>query len=124
MEPVQVLIYILIPAFVAVSVRRVILRRSVEQVDPRSIPAGAVLLDVRTAAERSHDSIPGSIHIPLPELSSRAGELERYRGSRIVCYCASGNRSLTAAARLGKLGFTAASLSGGITMWRLAAARR
>ncbi len=77
----------------------------------------ALLLDVRTEAERKNSSIKGSIHIPLHQLRAKSGELQRYRGREIICYCRSGNRSVNAALILKKLGFTAASMRGGIVEW-------
>jgi len=79
---------------------------------------GAVLLDVRTDAERSASHIPGSIHIPLHELKGRMKELEKYRGREIICYCRSGNRSRTAVSMLSAAGFDAANMSGGIMRWK------
>jgi len=76
-----------------------------------------VVLDVRTRGERQNSQIRGSVHIPLQELSSRIGELEQHRSKEIVCYCQSGNRSVTAAYKLHKLGFQAANLKGGIAEW-------
>ncbi len=77
-----------------------------------------VLLDVRSSAERLARSITDSMHIPLPELSDRLPELERYRDREIVCYCASGARSASAAHLLKTKGFKAANLTGGIAAWR------
>lgn len=79
--------------------------------------AGSILLDVRTAAERSRLSIPSSLHIPMHELPARMNELERHRAKEIICYCASGNRSVRTAIRLKEAGFTAANLQGGIASW-------
>ena len=76
-----------------------------------------VLLDVRTVPERKRDSIKGSIHIPLNQLRSRQEELNKFKNKEIVCYCRSGNRSLSAASFLRKHGFNAANLKGGITSW-------
>ncbi len=81
------------------------------------IKSGSILLDVRTARERSSRSISGSIHIPLHELGSKLNDLERHRSKEIICYCASGSRSVSAAAVLKKAGFDAANLNGGITAW-------
>jgi len=75
------------------------------------------MLDVRTARERSYRSIPGSLHIPLHELNARMKELERYRSKEIICYCASGSRSISAALRLKKAGFNVANLEGGLATW-------
>ena len=77
----------------------------------------SLLLDVRTDAERKESFIKGSIHIPLHQLRSKAGELQRFRTREIICYCRSGNRSVSAALILRKLGFTAASMRGGLVEW-------
>ena len=82
-----------------------------------SSPGGVILLDVRSAAERAARSIDGSIHIPLPELRERHAELERYRSREIICYCASGVRSASAAHLLKGKGYRAANLVGGISAW-------
>ncbi len=120
MEPIQIILYAVLTAFLLLNIRRFLQRRSVPQIEPGEIPAGAVLLDVRTAGERSEDSIRGSVHIPLHELRARAGELRKHGGSQIICYCRSGNRSLGAAVLLKKLGYNSANLVGGITNWRMA----
>lgn len=76
-----------------------------------------VLLDVRTVPERKKNFIKGSIHIPLNQLRSRQEELNKYKNKEIVCYCRSGNRSLSAASFLRKHGFNAANMKGGLTSW-------
>ncbi len=76
-----------------------------------------MLLDVRTLNERQSRSIPSSIHIPLHELFSRMKELEKHRSKEIICYCASGNRSVSAGIKLKKAGFTVGNLKGGIASW-------
>jgi len=123
MDPVQIILYIILAAFLLLNVRRFLQKRSVPQIEPSDLPSGAVLLDVRTAGERSAQSIRGSIHIPLHELRSRAGELRKHRDARIVCYCQSGSRSLGAAVLLKKLGFDSANLVGGIANWNMSRGR-
>ena len=49
------------------------------------------ILDVRGIYERAKSLIPGSVHIPLGELASRAQDVPRDR--RIVVHCAAGGRS-------------------------------
>lgn len=105
--------------FLFINIRRFILGRSVPHVDPSDLPPGAVLLDVRTDAERSRDQIKGSVHIPLHQLKARSGELARFRENTIVCYCSTGNRSVTAAVLLRKAGFSSANMKGGITNWKI-----
>jgi rhodanese-related sulfurtransferase len=79
----------------------------------------AVFLDIRTKEERSHKKISNSFHIPLNELNGRLNELNRYKEKEIICYCRSGNRSLTAASMLQKQGFKGANLKGGMIRWDL-----
>lgn len=76
------------------------------------------VLDVRNPGERAAGSIPGSIHIPLPELRSRLGELPRDR--EIVVSCQSGQRSYFAARMLLQRGFNARNLTGGYRTWKMA----
>ncbi len=77
--------------------------------------SGAFLLDVRTAEERSKGAIPGSIHIPLPELRDRLGEIPKDR--QIVTYCHSGQRSYAAARLLSRRGYRVKNLSGAYATW-------
>jgi len=118
MEPLQVILYAILGAFLFINVRRFLQKRSVPQVEPKDLQPGVVLLDVRTDGERSDGLIKGSLHIPLHELHGRADELVKHRGAQIVCYCRSGNRSLGAAVLLKKLGYDSANLVGGIMNWK------
>lgn len=107
-------------------VRRTLRMRALAQYSPAEIEdrlalrGGIVLLDVRTDAERQSGSIRGSIHIPLASLRSRMKELEKFREREIVCYCASGSRSASAALLLQKNGFRAGNLRGGMGEWNFA----
>jgi rhodanese-related sulfurtransferase len=76
-----------------------------------------VLLDVRTQGERDRGSIKGSLHIPLHQLRGRMEELQRHRDKEIICYCAVGGRSVTAAGMLVKGGLRAANMREGIAGW-------
>jgi rhodanese-related sulfurtransferase len=76
-----------------------------------------VLVDVRTPDEWAGGVIPGALRIPLDDLESRWKELEKI--NEVVCYCASGKRSLRAAQLLRDHGiFNATSLEGGFAAWR------
>ncbi len=88
-----------------------------ETADKLKSSRNVILLDVRTKAERDRQSIKGSLHIPLQELNSRADELNKFKDKEIICYCQTGNRSVTAAVKLGKKGFNAANMKGGIVRW-------
>ena len=43
--------------------------------------------------------------------------LEKYKSKEIICYCASGSRSVNAGLKLKKAGFTVGNLRGGIASW-------
>ena len=79
------------------------------------VDEGAQLLDVRADHEWEAGRIPGAVHIPLAELSARAGEIDR--GVPVVVYCRGGNRSAMAVAALAAAGYEAAKLSAGIVGW-------
>jgi adenylyltransferase/sulfurtransferase len=74
------------------------------------------LLDVREPYEWQIGRIPGAHLIPLGQLSSRIGELNR--ADEVVAYCRSGIRSGKAVDFLIKSGFSRClNLSGGILAW-------
>lgn len=118
----DIFIYILIGLVIAFYAWKMFIGRSIPQYSPREIEAylketDAILLDVRTNSERKRGHIKGSLHIPLHELTSRADELKKYKEKEIICYCQSGSRSVSAALKLRKLGFTTGNLQGGIGEW-------
>ena len=81
------------------------------------LPAGAVLLDVRSPEENADWAIPGSTLIPLRELRSRLGEIPP--GVPVWIYCRSGFRSYLAQRLLAQSGWpNAATLSGGELTFR------
>ncbi len=83
---------------------------------------GAVVLDVRTAAEVEQGKIPGALHIPLDNLRERLGELPRDR--KIVVYCGVGLRSYIACRILKAAGFAGVyNMSGGWRTYRAATAK-
>ena len=117
----QIFIYALLAVMVIFYIRKQLLARSLNNYNgteaKQKVKEGSVLLDVRTAGERSSLSIPSSLHIPLHELGSRMKELEKYKSKEIICYCASGSRSVNAGLKLKKAGFTVGNLRGGIASW-------
>ncbi len=70
---------------------------------PKLRASGATFVDVRSAAEFVQANAPGSINIPLQELSSRLGEIPKT--SPVVLCCASGSRSGMAKLVLKKNGY-------------------
>jgi len=77
---------------------------------------GASLLDVRESSEWQSGHAPGAIHVALGNIDQAPRRLKQ--GRPVVVMCASGMRSRTAAKHLRKLGYDAASLSGGIGAWQ------
>lgn len=77
------------------------------------VQQGALLLDVRTAAEFSSGHLPGAVNVPVSELPMKAANLKL---GRVVVYCASGTRSAVARSILKARGFEAFNL-GGMHRW-------
>jgi len=75
-----------------------------------------LVLDVREPSEYAAGHIAGSTLMPLPQLSSRMSELPKDR--EIICVCASGSRSGSAARRLMSNGCIVLNLSGGMSGWQ------
>jgi rhodanese-related sulfurtransferase len=74
------------------------------------------IVDVREDGEWAHSRIPGDVrHIPLGELSGRAGEISGDKP--VVFQCRSGVRSLMAAQAFRAAGHEAYSLQGGLLAW-------
>lgn len=77
---------------------------------PQLEAEGAVFVDVRTPAEFAAGSRPGSVNIPLDEITRRAGELDKSK--HLVLCCASGARSGIAAGLLKAKGFRSVTNAG------------
>ena len=78
-----------------------------------------IILDVRTDAEyQTQGYIKNAILIPVTELSARLDELKKFKNHKIVVYCASGNRSISASRILYKNEFNPYNLNGGINNWK------
>lgn len=71
----------------------------------RELPGpGATLLDVRPAEAAKLSPVPGALNIPLPQLRSRLGELDRTKP--VTTVCAIGRTGYFAARILAQNGFT------------------
>ncbi len=81
----------------------------------------AVVVDVREDPEYAKGHVMGARHIPLSQLSARAGELQKFRSKPLIAYCESGTRSGQAVAVLRKQGFEQVfNLTGGFAAWQQA----
>jgi len=78
--------------------------RRVRALLPQLKARGATLLDVRSVAEFSAGSAPGTVNIPLGELGQRLAEVPQ--GPPVVVGCASGTRSGMARMLLRRHGHT------------------
>lgn len=79
---------------------------------------GALVLDVREAAEFTSGHLPRARHIPLAELGKRIEELAKFKEKPVVVTCHSGARSGTACRTLKNAGFTNVhNLKGGVPAW-------
>lgn len=81
------------------------------------VSAGALLLDVRTAAEFGAGHLPGAKNIPVSELGGRLGEVGTNKARAVVVYCASGTRSAMARTVLRRSGYEVVFNLGSMTRW-------
>lgn len=77
------------------------------------ISRGALVVDVRTKGEYDSGAIPGSKHIPLQAVGTYITTIKEWN-KPIICVCASGARSASAAAILKSKGVDA--MNGGSWM--------
>ena len=74
------------------------------------------VVDVRQPEETANGTLSGALTIPLGEIDARWEELKEC--NEVVCYCATGKRSQSAARKLRELGImNATSLEGGVAAW-------
>ena len=84
---------------------------------------GAVLLDVRSREEYAGGHIPGSLNLPLDEIS-QAARLLPDRAAPVYVYCLRGTRSARAVRALATMGYSRARSIGGIAAYRGSVERR
>jgi phage shock protein E len=86
------------------------------KVDYKSLVAeqGAKIIDVRTPQEFNSGNVPGSINIPLNQISHKVNKLKSIKKPLVLC-CASGNRSGQAKSMLEREGIQDVYNGGG---WR------
>ncbi len=79
----------------------------------------AVVVDLRDKKEFAKGSITGSVNIPLTNLKSRLGELEKHKAVPVILVDAMGQNTGSAGKQLKEAGFeNVVRLSGGISTWQ------
>ncbi len=100
-------------------------RETVSEIDPseaaRLRADGAIMLDVREPTETAQGVIPEGILLPRGLIETSVSSAIPDLTASIVVTCASGVRSLLAAATMQNLGYTnVSSLAGGFAQWKAA----
>ena len=72
------------------------------------------LLDVRTITEYKEGHLRDATLIPVQALSQNLGMIKQDKNKKILVYCRTGNRSVSASRILEKNGFTPINIKGGI----------
>lgn len=73
------------------------------------------IIDVREPFEVANEKIPGSINMPMGEISERIVELDKNEQYYLICL--SGARSGHVAAFLMDLGYNVTNIIGGMSAW-------
>ncbi|MEH6515727.1 MAG: rhodanese-like domain-containing protein [Halioglobus sp.] len=77
-----------------------------------------VFLDLRDAGAFKEGHVVGALNIPATKLTSRLGELEKYKSNPIVLVCKMGQQSAAAGKQLKAGGFEQVfKMSGGMMEW-------
>jgi rhodanese-related sulfurtransferase len=80
---------------------------------------GALVLDLRSAADFAAGHIAGAKPMAGEDILKAGETLKRYREKPVIVYCDSGSLSAAAARQLAEQGFTSAfNLRGGLSAWR------
>jgi rhodanese-related sulfurtransferase len=81
----------------------------------------ALMVDVREQAEYAQSHILNARLLPLSQIEVKIGDIDKFKDKPVILYCATGNRSSTAASVLRKGGFSKVfNLSGGFSAWQQA----
>jgi rhodanese-related sulfurtransferase len=78
----------------------------------QSVAEGAVWLDVRHPPEYRYDRLPGAVSVPLNDIRSAIGVLDKDK--KYIAYCQSGRRSAAAAFILAQAGYDVQVLERGL----------
>nr|WP_233410598.1 rhodanese-like domain-containing protein [Rugamonas sp. CCM 8940] len=81
----------------------------------------AAIVDVRDAKDFADGHLPDAKNIPLAELATRIGELDKFKSKSVIVVCQSGARAAKAAKQLQQAGFAEVlNLDGGVSAWKSA----
>jgi rhodanese-related sulfurtransferase len=72
------------------------------------------ILDVRSLEEFKEGHLPNAILIPVHELNNNLNKLDSSKNRKILVYCRSGSRSISASRTLESNGFVPINVKGGI----------
>lgn len=86
------------------------------------LSSGATLLDVRENSEWNAGHVPGSVHVPVKNVSAQAPK-RLPKGRPVVVACRTGSRSKGATRMLREKGIEAYNLSGGLNAWESSGGR-
>lgn len=79
-----------------------------------------VLVDVRTEGEYVQGHVKESVNIPLHMISEKTLESQGIKnGQKVYLICRSGNRSMSAAIQMKKMGYDVVNVKGGMTYWQM-----
>ncbi|GAA3393557.1 rhodanese-like domain-containing protein [Streptomyces roseoviridis] len=88
-------------------------------VDVASVPADALVLDVREDDEWAAGHVEGALHVPMSEFVARFGEVTEAvaEGRRAFVMCRVGGRSAQVTQYLVAQGVDAVNVDGGMLAW-------
>lgn len=86
----------------------------------KSVAEGAIWLDVRHPPEYRYDRLPGAVSVPLNDIRSAIGVLDKDK--KYIAYCQSGRRSAAAAFILAQAGYDVQVLENGL--WSVSSVER
>jgi len=78
----------------------------------KKVAQGAIWIDARLPSEYRYDKLPGAINLPLNDIRSAIGALNK--SHTYIAYCQSGRRSSAAAFILAQAGYDVYVLEGGL----------
>jgi rhodanese-related sulfurtransferase len=84
----------------------------------RLVNAGdAVLVDIREASEYKSGHITGAVNLPYGTLSTRLGELDKYKSKTLILVDKLGQHASASGKILQQEGFNVLRLGGGMSEW-------